>query len=241
MNDTIFKAAALIIPMIIAIVFHEVAHGWTAKLLGDDTAEKQGRLTLNPIKHIDLFGTIILPGILRLAGMPVFGFAKPVPVDKWRLRNPKRDMMLVAAAGPLSNLIMGLIGAVMLGFYSPPEVVNASSIEEFRVLFAAHGPVSEFVGLSLLFFILLNVSLAIFNLLPIPPFDGGHIVEGLLPDSLAQRYGQLHRYALLVMILLLVVLPMAIPSLNVLNWLVGPPVDYLIGHYMNVVDAISTR
>ena len=241
MNETIFKAAALIIPMIIAIVFHEVAHGWTARLLGDDTAKEQGRLTLNPLKHVDPFGTIILPGLLRLAGMPVFGFAKPVPVNKWRLRNPKRDMMLVAAAGPVSNLVMGLIGAILLGFYSPPGVVHASSMEEFRLGFAAYGRVSEFIGFSLLLFILLNVSLAIFNLLPIPPFDGGHIVEGLLPNGLAQRYGELHRYALLVMVLLLVVLPMAFPSLNVLNWLVGPPVDWLVGHYLDVVSAIATR
>ena len=115
MTETLFDIAALVIPMIIAIVFHEVAHGWTARALGDPTAANLGRLSLNPIKHVDPFGTIILPGMLKLAGMPVFGWAKPVPVIKGRLRNPRRDMMIVAAAGPGSNLVMALIGAVLLG------------------------------------------------------------------------------------------------------------------------------
>jgi Zn-dependent protease len=107
MSETIIQAAALIVPLIIAIVFHEVAHGWTARALGDPTAANLGRLSLNPIKHVDPFGTIILPAMLKLAGMPMFGWAKPVPVIKGRLRNPRRDMMIVAAAGPGSNLVMG--------------------------------------------------------------------------------------------------------------------------------------
>lgn len=228
MTDTIYQAAALIIPLIIAIVFHEIAHGWAARALGDPTAARLGRLSPNPIKHVDPFGTIVLPGLLMLAKLPVFGWAKPVPVIKERLRNPRRDMMLVAAAGPGSNLVQAVVGAILLG-----------------LMFKLAGPdvqptgVSAFVALNLLNYILINVFLAIFNLLPIPPFDGGHIVEGLMPPRLARRYAGLHKQALLIMILLLVVLPYLAPSLNVVSWLVGPPVDWLTDHYLDLARAIA--
>jgi Zn-dependent protease len=230
MNETVFQAAALIIPLIIAIVFHEIAHGWTARALGDPTAAELGRLSPNPIKHVDPFGTIILPGMLALAKGPIFGWAKPVPVIKQRLRNPRRDMMIVAAAGPGSNLVMGVIGAVLLG-----------------ALIAWNGPLREeigpaqFIALNLLNFIQVNVFLALFNLLPIPPFDGGHIVEGLLPRKLAQSYAKLHRPALLIAILLLVVLPWLSPSLNVVGPLIGPPVNGLIEAYLSITAAIAGR
>ena len=228
MNEMIFQAAALIIPMIIAIVFHEVAHGWTARMLGDPTAAELGRLSFNPIRHVDPFGTVILPGLLKLSGLPVFGWAKPVPVIKARLRNPRRDMMLVAAAGPGSNLIMALIGAVVLGLVLPMG-------DQVQGMSGAFG----FLLLNLVHFVLINIFLAIFNLLPIPPFDGGHIVEGLLPRALAARYAGLHRQALLVMIGLLVILPMVTPQYNVVRWLVGPPVDWLTGHYLGLARAIA--
>jgi len=230
MNDTLFQVAALVIPLIIAIVFHEVAHGWTARLLGDPTAAQLGRLTLNPIKHVDPFGTIILPGMLKLAGLPVFGWAKPVPVVKGRLRNPRRDMMIVAAAGPGSNLVMALVGAVahglvMRGFAAEAEPSLAVS----------------FLAANLFNFILLNIFLALFNLLPIPPFDGGHIVEGLLPPQAARQYAAMHSKALLIMILLLVVLPWIAPSLNVVSWLVLPPVDWLSDHYLKIAQAVAGK
>lgn len=230
MNDTIYQAAALIIPMIVAIVFHEVAHGWTARALGDPTAAELGRLSLNPVKHVDPFGTIILPGMLALAKGPIFGWAKPVPVLKQRLRNPRRDMMIVAAAGPGSNLAMGAIGAVLLG-----------------ALLAWHGPLPDemgsvhFIVLNMFNFIQINVFLALFNLLPIPPFDGGHIVEGLLPRKLAPSFAKLHRPALLIAILLLVVLPWISPSLNVVGPLIGPPVNGLIEAYLSITAAIAGR
>ncbi|MFP5396635.1 MAG: site-2 protease family protein [Alphaproteobacteria bacterium] len=230
MNDTLFQVAALVIPLIIAIVFHEVAHGWTARLLGDPTAAQLGRLTLNPIKHVDPFGTIILPGMLKLAGLPVFGWAKPVPVVKGRLRNPRRDMMIVAAAGPGSNLVMALIGAVLLGLAMRG--------------FAEGGEPSlgmSFLAANLFNFILLNIFLALFNLLPIPPFDGGHIVEGLLPAQAARKYAAMHSKALLIMILLLVVLPWIAPSLNVVSWLVLPPVEWLSDHYLKIAQAVAGR
>ncbi|MFM5907361.1 MAG: site-2 protease family protein, partial [Novosphingobium sp.] len=111
MNDTLLKAAALIVPMVFAIVFHEVAHGLSAKWLGDPTAQERGRLSLNPIRHVDPVGTVVLPGALALLGLPVFGWAKPVPVIPQRMRNPRIGMMLSAAAGPASNFIQALVGA----------------------------------------------------------------------------------------------------------------------------------
>lgn len=230
MNDTLFQVAALVIPLVIAIVFHEVAHGWTARLLGDPTAAQLGRLSLNPIKHVDPFGTIILPGMLKLAGLPVFGWAKPVPVIKGRLRNPRRDMMIVAAAGPGSNLIMALIGAVALGLVMRGFAGGAEP-----------SLAVSFLAANLLNFILLNIFLALFNLLPLPPFDGGHIVEGLLPAQAARKYAAMHSKALLIMILLLVVLPWIAPSLNVVSWLVLPPVDWLSDHYLKIAQAVAGR
>lgn len=230
MNDTLFQVAALVIPLIIAIVFHEVAHGWTARALGDPTAAQLGRLTLNPVKHVDPFGTIILPGMLKLVGLPVFGWAKPVPVVKGRLRNPRRDMMIVAAAGPGSNLIMALIGAVALGL-----VMRGFAAE------AEPSLAVSFLAANLFNFILLNIFLALFNLLPIPPFDGGHIVEGLLPPQAARKYAAMHSKALLIMILLLVVLPWIAPSLNVVSWLVLPPVEWLTDHYLKIAQAVAGK
>lgn len=228
MTDTLFQVAALVIPLVIAIVFHEVAHGWTARMLGDPTAAQLGRLSLNPIKHVDPFGTIILPGMLKLAGLPVFGWAKPVPVVKGRLRNPRRDMMIVAAAGPASNLIMALIGAVALGLIMRSF---AGGVEPSLAV--------SFLAANLLNFILLNIFLALFNLLPIPPFDGGHIVEGLLPAQAARKYAAMHSKALLIMILLLVVLPWIAPSLNIVGWLVVPPVEWLSDHYLKIAQAVA--
>ena len=230
MNETLFQIAALVIPLVIAIVFHEVSHGFVARSLGDPTAHLLGRLSLNPIKHVDPFGTVILPAILKLSGLPVFGWAKPVPVQKELLRNPRRDMMLVAAAGPGSNLVMAVIGAVLLGL-----------LLRFTGGGTESGLALGFLALNLFNFILINVFLALFNLLPVPPFDGGHIVEGLLPPGIAARYGELHKYALLVMILLIVVLPMISPSLNVIGWVVSPAVDWLTGLYLELARAVAGR
>lgn len=227
MNDTIYQAAALIVPMIFAIVFHEVAHGWVARALGDPTAAQLNRLSLNPLRHVDPVGTILLPGALKLMGLPVFGWAKPVPVDFSRLKNPRRDMILVAAAGPGMNLLMALVAAIGLG-------VLAGVSGQPEPYTAAH-----FLGLNLLNFILINIFLALFNLIPIPPFDGSHILEGLLPDSAARAYGSLRKYGFLLVIGLIVVLPQLIPGFNPVGDLIGAPVRWMTQRYLDVAGLIA--
>ena len=227
MSDTIIQAAALILPLIFAIVFHEVAHGLMARQLGDPTAAEQGRLSLNPIKHVDPVGTVFLPGLLALFHLPVFGWAKPVPVVASRLRHPRRDMMLVGAAGPGSNLIMAAIAAVVLGLIMRP-----------------YGGVQEPVGvigflvLNLFNFISINVFLALFNLLPIPPFDGSHIVEGLLPERMAQSYAKFRAVGMLIPIFLIIVLPYLIPGFSVTKYLVAP-VEWVIGWYAKLAALVA--
>ena len=165
MSETILQAAALIVPLIIAIVFHEVAHGWAARALGDPTAAEMKRLSLNPLRHVDPIGTIVLPGFLALVKAPVIGWAKPVPVNKWRLRNPRFGMMAVAAAGPGTNFVLAAIGAVLLGLLLEPD----GALMQVGL--------TGFLATNLVNFLLINIFLALFNLLPIPPFDGSHIVE----------------------------------------------------------------
>jgi len=226
MNETVFQAAALIVPLIFAIVFHEVAHGWMARALGDPTAAERGRLSLNPIRHVDPFGTVILPGLLALVKAPILGWAKPVPVDFRRLGNPRRDMMFVGAAGPAMNFVMAAAGAVLLG-----------------LMIARYGPEPEgaagFIALNLANFLLINVFLAMFNLLPIPPFDGSRIVMGLLPDELARPYARLERYGLLIVLGLVVVLPSLVPGFNLIGRLVWPPVEWALEHYFALASAVA--
>jgi len=228
MSDTAFQIAALFVPAIFAIVFHEVAHGYVAKLLGDPTAEEQRRLSLNPLRHVDPFGTVVLPVILALLKAPVFGWAKPVPVNKWRLRNPRTSMMLVAAAGPGTNLVMAGVGAVLLGLLAR----SYTGAEQPTGLFA-------FIAVSLVFFLQINIFLALFNLLPIPPFDGSHIVEGLLPRELALGYAKLRRFGFTLVILLLIVLPSIFPGFDVIGRYVLPPVQWLTDHYMALASQIA--
>ena len=207
-QNIVFEIAVWLVPLVIAIVFHEVAHGLVARRLGDPTAESKGRLSLNPIKHIDPFGTVILPMLLALSHAPMFGWAKPVPVNYSRLNNPRRDMVLVALAGPGMNLILALVGTAIL----------AATVE-------AKTGVGAFIAANALNFVLINIFLAIFNLLPVPPFDGGHVVEGLLPPGPAQSFRKLGRYSLLVLVLLLLVLPTLSPRANVVARIVSPIVD----------------
>lgn len=222
MNNPVYSAAIWIIPLVIAIVLHEISHGWVANALGDPTAKRLGRLSVNPITHVDPVGTLLVPLGLAIAHLPVFGWAKPVPVVASQLRNPRRDMVIVALAGPAMNLVLALIGALGLAAF---------------VAYWRDAPVAGaalFIFYNLFNFIQINVFLAVFNLLPVPPFDGGHVVEGLLPRSLASRYGQLARYAFPVMLLLLVVLPTIVPAANVVERVVGPPADALTRFFLGI-------
>ena len=227
MNDTLYQAATIIVPIVLAVVFHEVAHGYVASLLGDQTARASGRLTLNPLRHVDPVGTVLLPGILALSHAPVFGWAKPVPVDARGLRNPRRDMMLVALAGPGSNLLMALLSAVALGL-----LARFGASEQ-------PGAVALFVAQNLGNFIIINVSLGLFNLLPIPPFDGSHVVEGLLPRPAARAYASFRTKGLLVVFALIVVLPYLMPNLHLLDRVLGPPLEWVVGRLLMVTRLVA--
>ena len=220
-QNTLFQIATWLIPLIIAIVFHEVSHGLVARRLGDPTAAERGRLTFNPIRHVDPFGTVILPLILALSHAPIFGWAKPVPVNYRRLRHPRRDMVLVALAGPGMNLLLAIVGALVLAatlsFSSNPDSLGTA-----------------FLAGNALNFVLINLFLAVFNLLPIPPFDGGHVVQGLLPPPLAQSFARIGRYSLLVLVVLLLVLPAI--GINVVGHIVSPLVDGLARGLLGLFD-----
>lgn len=213
MSDTLQLALILVPCLIVAIVFHEVAHGWAALGLGDPTAKEQRRLTLNPFRHVDPVGTVILPGFLALVGAPVFGWAKPVPVNAARLHNPRFGMMAVAAAGPATNFLLGLVGAAALGLAS------------------ATGQPSALVTQGLFSFILINLFIGLFNLLPIPPFDGSHIVEGAMPRRWALQYEKLRPFGMLLFFGLIAI-AWAFPALDVIQRLIGPPVEWLLSHYL---------
>ena len=208
-----WNIATWLIPLVIAIVFHEVSHGLVANALGDPTAKQRGRLSFNPIKHVDPFGTVLLPMVLAVTGAPIFGWAKPVPVVAKRLRNPRWHMVLVALAGPGMNLALALFTALLLAML---------------VALSPGGMLWAFIGQNLLNFMAINVFLAMFNMLPLPPFDGGHVVEGLLPRRLAVHYRKLWRFSLVLLVVLLLVIPRVAPEADIVAKLIGPPTDWLI-------------
>ena len=181
-----------LLPALIAITFHEAAHGFVAKMLGDQTAARLGRVSLNPLKHIDPIGTVLLPALLLLMRSPfLFGYAKPVPVNFRALRHPRSGMVLVAAAGPGMNIALAVISA--LGFYLVPHLPTTAAL---------------WLAANLKNSLILNVVLAVFNMFPIPPLDGGRIAVGILPNALARPLARLEPYGLLILIGLLIVLPL---------------------------------
>lgn len=189
------------VPVLLAVVLHEVAHGWMAFKLGDDTALWMGRLTLNPLKHIDPVGTVMIPLVLLVFGSPfLFGYAKPVPVNFRKLRNPKRDMVWVALAGPVTNILLAIISALLLWV----DAMLPASMHWF----------AEPFGLMLQASIVINLVLCIFNLLPLPPLDGGRVAVGLLPNPYSYYLASIEPYGFIIVVALLL--------MGLLQSLIGP-------------------
>jgi len=216
-GSMLYTASTWIIPAILAITLHEAAHGYAARRFGDTTAWALGRVSLNPFKHIDPFGTIILPGLLLLARSPfLFGYAKPVPVNFSRLRNPKTDMVWVALAGPGTNIVLAVISALLLHLanYLPQAAM-------------------DWVTRNLVNSILINVVLAVFNMIPIPPLDGGRVAVGLLPEPLSRPLAELEPYGFFVIIGLVFVLPLLGQNLglnlNFISTIISSISDVIVG------------
>jgi len=217
-SEVIRQFTVWVLPVLFAIPLHEAAHGFAAWKLGDDTAYRQGRISLNPLRHIDPFGTILLPGVLLLAGSHfLFGYAKPVPVNFGRLRNPRRDTVLVAAAGPAMNIVLAVISSVLIY----PALLLPESAYQWAL---------ETLNNS----IVLNLILAVFNMIPLPPLDGGRVAVGLLPRPLSRPLARIERYGMLILITLLILLPMLGPQFNVVSQLLSPPLDFLYNAIVNL-------
>jgi Zn-dependent protease len=199
------------IPVLFAITLHEVAHGWMARYFGDRTAEMLGRLSLNPLRHIDPVGTVLVPGLLLAVGGPLFGWAKPVPVATSGLRNPRRAMIVVALAGPAANLVMAVVWCAVLGAIL--RVKGNVTLDSWIALMAQAG-------------ILGNVFLAIFNLLPIPPLDGGRVLTGLLPPRLGARLEKIEPVGLFIVL--------GLSAFGLFGWLFNPALR-VVGRIINAL------
>jgi len=223
LEEVIRQIAIWALPVLAAIVFHEIAHGWVAYRLGDPTAARLGRLTLNPLAHIDLFGTILVPLMLIVANAPfVFGYAKPVPVNYANLRNPKRDMIWVAAAGPVTNLLLALVCTILW-----KSLLTSLGGESARVQAPSYA--ATFVAPIVLMAqsgILINISLAVFNAFPLPPLDGGRVLIGLLPEGLSRTVARIEPFGFIILIILLMT--------RTLDRIMHPATEFLLRLYLAV-------
>lgn len=192
--DVVHQVALWLLPILAAVIFHEVAHGVMALRLGDDTALRLGRLTLNPLPHIDPIGTVLMPLLLMLAGLPMFGYAKPVPVDFSRLRNPRRGMVAVALAGPGTNIVLALLSAALFHALKAHLMgLTEDTASAFDLGVAL--PLAQIAQAS----VVINVSLAVFNMLPLPPLDGGRVATGLLPYAQARLLAAVEPFGFLIL------------------------------------------
>lgn len=222
--QTAYQISVWAIPVLIAITFHEAAHGWAAWKLGDPTAKMLGRVTFNPIKHIDPMGTLIIPGMLLIMGAPfLFGYAKPVPVNFRRLSNPRRDMVLVAAAGPGINILLACASALLLNIL--PMIPGDAQIWFASVLEKS---------------LLINLVLATFNMIPIPPLDGGRIAVGLLPESLGRPLAQMERYGFFIVIGLIFLLPMLGREIGLDLNIIWHVISFIVGALLQAILAVFT-
>jgi Zn-dependent protease len=221
------RIATWVVPVLLAITVHEVAHGWIARKLGDNTAFMLGRLTLNPFKHVHLMGTIVIPGLLLMMHSPfIFGYAKPVPINWKNLRNPKRDMALVAAAGPGANLLMA-IGWALLA--------------RVGLLLGENGEALMYMGIAGIF---INIILMVLNLLPLPPLDGGRVMTGLLPGPWAYQFSRIEPYGFFILIALLVtgVLSMVLwPVVSVVMSMVVPVSGLSVQKFLYFLNVLMGR
>lgn len=216
-QDFLWQLSIWALPVLVAIVFHEVAHGWVAYRLGDPTAAVMGRLTLNPVPHIDIIGTVLLPALLIWAGGPVFGYAKPVPVDYDNLKDPRRDMIRVALAGPGANLILALLSLLLVKFM----MLSGSSV---------NGSVSSFLWYTCLTSVRINVMLAVFNILPVPPLDGGRVLVGLLPEQQAMQVDRIEPFGFIIVVALLMT--------GALTYTLVPIMDFVIWFLAVIVGVV---